>query len=271
MRNLIPQVTFPYKMIQGSFGQRQNGSIRLVDKLYKTLLPQFKYNKLPAETLQKTIDEITQKRVKIIVKNNEDMSFDGGSDILYSPISDSITATTLEIPITNKKIHIKDFITIMHEFQHIADQLFHPKYLLRNQYMYRNGLYSDKYNRLYDDFIYCREDISSNKKRKYTIKHLEYKIRHFLRKMSTEDKINYLQDTRYNLMMEDQAYYTQFKYAKKMQKKHLPVNKGDLKKENASHMFTEKIELLKRLTFEIIKKERELHAVKLKKAKNCKD
>lgn len=271
MSHLISQVSYPYKLVRGSFGQRQNASIHLVDKLYKSLLPQFKHGNLPVDKLQKTIDHLTQKQVKILVKNNYDMLTDGGSDIIYSPISDSITATTLEIPIKNKKVSIKDLVTIMHEFQHLADQIFHPKYLQRNQFLYQNNMYSDKYNKLYDDFVYNEENINGKKIRKHNIKHLEHKIRQFLRRMPTEDKVNFLQDTRYTLMMEEQAYHTQYKYAKKLNKKHLPVNDDDLKKLNAKYMFAEKIELLKRLTFEIIKKERELHALKMKKVKKSKD
>lgn len=271
MNKLISQVALPYKSIRGSISDRQRQSIQLVDHLYRDLMPKFKREQLPVEQLQISIDNLLQKRIKIIVKNNTDPEFFGGSDINYSPISDSITATTLEVPIFKKKIHISNLITILHEFQHLSDQLFHPKYLGRNQFMYRNELYSDKYNKLYDNFIYCREYAVTPKEKQQVIKQLEYKIRKFLKGLSPENKVNYLQDTRYTLMMEDQAYHTQRKYAKKLNKKHLPILEEDLDNENKKHMFTEKIELLNKLIMEIIKKERGKHAAKLKKIKVCKD
>ena len=82
--------------------------------------------------------------------------------------------------------------------------------------------------------------------------------------MSVEDKINYLQDSIYTLKQEEQAYYTQAKYAKIMNKKHLPINPQDLIKPNNSFMFHEKIVLMKKMAFDIIKAERKHHALKLK-------
>ncbi len=268
---LISKVSLPYKTIKGSVQDRQRKAIHLVDKLYRDLMPKFKKDQITVEELQKSIDDTFQKKVNVIVKENLDNDFYGGSDITYSPISDCITGTTLEVPVFKKKIHISDIITILHEFQHIVDQLFHPKYLNRNQYMYRNELYNDKYNNLYDNLIYRRENVHSRKERKTVIKNLEYKIRKFLKGFSPEDKINYLQDTRYTLMTENQAYYTQRKYAKALNKKHIPINPDDLNKENENHMFAEKIKLMNKLMLEIIQKERGKHAAKLKKSMACKD
>ena len=272
MNKLISQVSLPYKVIRGSVQNRQNKSIQLVEQLYRDIMPRFKRGKIPADELQLLIDNIFKKKLKIIVKNNTDNDFFGSSDIIYSPISDCITGTTIEVPIYKKKIHISNLVTILHEFQHITDQIFHPKYLIRNQLAYRKGLYSDQYNNLYDNFIYSREYVNSKKEKQHVLKKMEYKIRKFLRGLSVSDKVDILQDTRYNLMMEDMAYHTQRKYAKKLNKKHIPIYKEDLENENKKHMFYEKIEILNKLILEIIQKERAKHATKLKnkKATTCK-
>ncbi len=261
---LISQVSLPYKTVKGSFSQRQNRSIQLVDKLYRNLIPQFKNGKLPFEKIQETIDSTLKKKIKINVKKTYSNEFDGFSDIVYSPISGCITATTLELSPIKNKIEYKDLITIVHEFQHITDQLFHPKYLARNQVMSNSGMYTNKYNKLYENFIYAQENPTGKKDKQYILKKLEHKLNKFLRKMSVEDKINYLQDSIYTLKQEEQAYYTQAKYAKIMNKKHLPINPQDLIKPNNSFMFHEKIVLMKKMAFDIIKAERKHHALKLK-------
>lgn len=271
VNRLLPKVSLPYNIIKGSVQDRQRKAIHIVDKFYRDLMPKFKRNQITVKELQKSIDDIFQKRVNIIVKENIDNNFFGGSDIEYSPISNCITGTTIEIPIIKKKIHITNMVTILHEFQHAVDQLFHPKYLNRNQFMYQNELYNNKYNNLYDNFIYRHENIENKKTKAKVIKKLEHKIRKYLRGYSAEDKINYLQDTRYNLMMENQAYYTQRKYAKAMNKKHIPILSEDLANENENHMFAEKIKLLNKLLAEIIKKERTKHAAKLRFAKHSRN
>ena len=99
------------------------------------------------------------------------------------------------------------------------------------------------------------------------IKLLEYKIKKFLRGMSISEKMDYIQDARYSLIMEEQAYRTQLKYAKKLHKKHLPIKDGELDDEISLHMLKEKIKLVTQIGFEVVEKERGKHAAKLKKQK----
>lgn len=127
------------------------------------------------------------------------------------------------------------------------------------------GLYTKKYDRLYDEVIYNREFPEGRKDKKYILKRMSHKIKNFLRGFGIEDKVDYLQDIRYALISEKYAYSTQRKYAKIMNKKHFLINKKDLENENKIFMFDEKIKLLKNLTFEIIQKERLKHAQLLKK------
>lgn len=265
---LAPSVRLPYKQIRGSLEQRQQTAIGLVDKLYRDLYPKFnKNNELSLTEIQKSIDDIFEKKVKIIVKKNPAPEFDGGSDVICSPINGSYTATTLELN-TNKKgnVHISDLITIVHEFQHIVDQLYIPKYLVRDQKMTLNSMMTPKYQKLYDQ-LYCYEYPETNADKREILKILEHKIKKFLRGINTSKKLDYIQDARYSLMMEEQAYRTQLKYAKKLHKKHLPIKDGELDDEISLQMLKEKIQLLKQIGFELIEKERGKHAAKLKKQK----
>ena len=264
---LAPSVRLPYSKIRGSLSQRQQAAIDVVDKLCRDLYPKFDKNKeLPLSEIQKSIDDIFEKKVKIIVKQTSTPEFDGSSDVICSPINGSYTATTLELNSVEGKIKFEDLITIIHEFQHIVDQLFIPKYLIRGQKMTLMGMMTPKYQNLYDK-LYNYEYPTSKAEKHKIIKLLEHKIKKFLRGMNISEKMDYIQDARYSLIMEEQAYRTQRKYAKKFHKKHLPINAYELEDEISLHMLKEKIQLLTRIGFELLETERGKHAAKLKSKK----
>lgn len=261
LNKLSPHVKLPYSQIRGTFAQRQNKAIKLTDKLYQELLPKFKNGSSTIGEVQESINKVLGKDINISVRKNTVLDFDGGSDILYSEFTGAISKTTLDINTNrNNKVMAEDLVTIMHEFLHLTDQLFHPKYLSRNQTMANLGLYTDKYNQFYDKMLYAREFPTGKRDRAYIKRHLRHKIHKFLRKMPVEDKIDYLQDARYCLQSEYYAFQMQAKIAKRLNKKHFPINKKDLVKENGNFMFQEKINLLKQMALEIIKKEREKFA-----------
>ena len=257
LNKLSPHVKLQYSQIRGNFAQRQNKAIKLTEKLYEDILPKFKKGTATIQDVQDSVDKVVGKKDKILVRNNDDSDFDGGSDIFYSKFTGAITKTTLDINSIKNKIRVEELPTIMHEFLHVADQLLHPKYLARNQKMANFGLYTNKYNRFYDSFLYNIEMPEGKKDKAYILRQVRNRTHNFLRRMSTEDKIDYLQDARYCLLSEHYAYQMQAKIAKRLNKKHIPIDKRDLIKENKNFMFQEKIDLLKQMAFDIIKKERQ--------------
>lgn len=264
---LSPTVKLPFKEVKGSVNYRQSKACNMVGKLYREILPQFnKKEEISFAQAKKALKNVLKGQIDIPIRKNEYSDiFDGGSDILYSEFTGQISKTTIDIGTIKNKIKRVELTTLLHEFQHVADQIFHPKYLTRNQKMANIGLYTKKYDRLYDDLIYNREFPEGKKDKKIILNHLRNKINKFLRGLDSEDKIDYLQDIRYSLISEKHAYKTQLKYAKKLNKKHLKINKEDLENENKNFMFDEKIKLMKDLAFEIIQKNRQKHALLLKK------
>ena len=256
INKLSPTVKLPFKEVKGSVNYRQSKACNMVDKLYREILPQFnKKEEISFAQAKKALKNVLKGQIDIpIRKNGYSDIFDGGSDILYSEFTGQISKTTIDIGTIKNKIKRVELTTLLHEFQHVADQIFHPKYLTRNQKMANIGLYTKKYDRLYDDLIYNREFPEGKKDKKIILNHLRNKITKFLRGLDSEDKIDYLQDIRYSLISEKHAYKTQLKYAKKLNKKHLKINKEDLENENKNLMFDEKIKLMKDLEFEIINK-----------------
>lgn len=267
---LSPSVKLPLKNVKGPASYRQSKACNMVDKLYQEVLPQFNTKgELEFSQIKKSINNILKSKIKISIRNNGYSNiYDGGSDILYSDFTGQITKTTIDIATIKNKINRERLGTLLHEFQHVADQIFHPKYLTRNQKMANIGLYTKKYDKLYEDLIYNREFPTGKKDKKYILKHLQHKIKKFLRGYGIEDKIDYLQDMRYSLISEKHAYNTQLKYSKKLNKKHFPINKDNLVNENKLFMFDEKIKLIKDIAYNIIQKGRLKHAQILEKRKS---
>lgn len=270
MRNTLPKLTLPLKLCRGSAADRQRQASRLVNKLFNNMQGGFnKYGEMHVSKVQEYVDEVLPGAFNIQVRGGfEDKDFTASNDIFYSSFSDKAKLMTIELGSKKNKIKRTNLIDIMHEFRHVADVLFNPKYLARNEYMVKSGLYTDRFDRLYDNVLYNIEDIETKAGRKAAIKKVEHKVRKFLRGMSAEDKVNCLQDLRYSLETENSAYTTQQKVAKRLKKKRIQVSEDDLFRWDKDFMFVEKIDLLKRLAFEIIQKERQKFARKLLKKQN---
>ena len=182
INKLSPTVKLPFKEVKGSVNYRQSKACNMVDKLYREILPQFnKKEEISFAQAKKALKNVLKGQIDIpIRKNGYSDIFDGGSDILYSEFTGQISKTTIDIGTIKNKIKRVELTTLLHEFQHVADQIFHPKYLTRNQKMANIGLYTKKYDRLYDDLIYNREFPEGKKDKKIILKHLRNKITKFL-------------------------------------------------------------------------------------------
>lgn len=273
---LLPQVKLPYKYVRGTIQYRQGKAAQLTDYFYRNLRGQFKDGKISLAKIQDCVDSVMPSRIKVSVRNLlselDDTDVEAYSDTLYSSSSGKINVLTIELPTVDNKISIQDLPALMHEFQHVADQIFHPKILSRNQDLARKGLCTDEYRDLYETYIYNYEAPESKREHDYILKRMEQVIKSFMSKMSPEEKAGYLQDSRYCLMLEENAYHTQYKYAKKLKKQHVPLRDDSLIKENKDYMFAEKIELLNNMLASLIRKERLIHRSKLnhEKAKQFK-
>lgn len=269
MRSTLPRLTLPYKLCRGSLADRQRLASRLVNKLFNNMQGGFKNGEMHVQKVQEYVDEVLPGAFNIKVRGGfEDSEFAASNDIYYSTFSQKAKLMTIELGTKKNKIKHTNLVDIMHEFRHVADVLFNPKYLVRNEYMVQEGLYTKKFDKLFDEIIYNVENIDSKASRSAAIKKVEHKVRKFLRGMSAEDKVNCLQDMRYSLESENFAYLTQYKVAKKLKKKHINISEDDLCKWHLDFMFIEKINLLKRIAFEVIQKERNKFARELLKKQN---
>lgn len=272
INKLSESVRIPYEITKGSFPQRQAKADSLTEKLYKNLSEELKdnYTIFNFEQLQKKLNEVLpDKNFKIIVQNLSDENSgkcEGICEVLYNK-NKEVRALSIGmdgISSTVRSIHIPAF---MHEVQHVADDIYHPKYLSRIQHLNKSGINTKKYDNFYDSFYYCPEMIEGRQDKKDALKFIRNKTKKFLRRLSIRQKIDYIQDMRYSLMSEVEAYKRQRAVAQDLKSKGYIIKDFDLENYPQNGLFEEKIELLKNLAMEYITKERTKHASRLKKSK----
>ena len=172
--SLAPNVRLPYNIIRGTVAQRREKVINCVENLYRDLYPKFVHGKVSVADVQKSVDKVVGAKGKVHVIKNGSSAYEGGQDVLLSEFSGKMSALTLEIDTKERFFKFPDLITILHEFFHVADMFFHPKYAARYQYMSSVGLYFKKYDKLCEDVFYHEEKPLG---RKYKAKRLRFQVK----------------------------------------------------------------------------------------------
>jgi len=272
INKLSESVKIPYAMVKGNIAQRQVKADNLTEKLYKNLSEELKdnYTIFNFEHLQnKLIEVLPDKNLKIIIQNlseEDSAKCEGICEVLFNKNKDirAISIGMGGILSSIRSVHIPVF---MHEIQHAADDIFHPKYLARLQNLNKHGLANKKYDSFYDTYYYCPEVIESKKDKKDVLKIIKNRTKKFLRRLNIHQKMDYIQDMRYSLISEIEAYKRQRTIAEDLKSKGFMVKDFDLGNYPQNGLFEEKINLLKVLAMEYLTKERAKHASRIKKNK----
>ena len=263
---LSKHIQLPYRLVKGTVEDRNNYARSLTNTLLCAVKQKVYSRDISLATLRKILNDSKPKKVPLYIEVNDDSTARATLNTIMSDNNEKIIGFKLGVNVNESgNVSRIDLPTIAHELQHFADFLYHPKILAREQKLRSKNLYNHKYEQFYDKWIYVGEEFKGKKDKRKVIKCIKHKFEKFLRRLSTEDKINYLQYIRYCLTMEDKAYRTQRKVGKNLYKKNFEVYEFDIENLNTAYMFQEKINLLKNMIFSLIKKEREIHKVKLNK------
>lgn len=269
INKLLPTVTIPYSIARGSMQERAQKAERLTDNLYRKTVHATYDGNISLKVVRHILSKVMPPNVKILVMENENTFSEGANDFLFNRNND-IYATTLELRTQNGIFPKEHLVDIFHEGRHIADGLFNPKYYGRFQKLEKRGLLDTKYYKLYDEDLYTRECMEFKSDKKIILKLLERKIKKLLRKHNISDKIDILQNLRYDLESERNAFTSQLKYAKELEKKGMIMTDDRGTDFREEFIFDEKINLIKRIAYDLIKKERGKSAAKRAKIHSSK-
>ena len=274
INKLAPSVRLPLEFSKGSATQRQEKAQNFASGLYRNLMTKFtdNYSIMSYSELEKHINKlIPDKNYKVIVKEltpekAAESECNALCQILFNS-SRQAQAHSIDIPGINHTIRSVHLPEVLHEIVHIADNMFNPKLVAREQKINLKNMNTKKYEDFYDNHYYCGEIIECKRDKKDALKIIENKTRKFLKGLSTSDKIDYIQDMRYSLMSEINAYKFQVKTAQELKKSGFMIQDYQFDDISEIGLYKDKIKLLKNLAIEFIGKERAKHANKVKKHK----
>ncbi|MBR6099150.1 hypothetical protein IKP85_05325 [bacterium] len=266
--SLVAQsVKFSYNIAKGSVEKRLAQTRQLDEQLYKLIVNSQKQNptgNVLLADLRNFVADILPEDKSLLIRptNKKDLKFmEAGADYLYDS-KGNITGHILELPLKRKKLQLGNVPTMLHEMTHIFDKMLNPKTIARTIKLSRElegfkGHFGhvDQYNNLYDKLYGLKEEQFTTAEEKFAIlKTREKEIRKVLEHKKTETKLNILQNLRYQLGLELNAYTIENEYIDRMTPKgeDLSMVKTDVDK----YLFRETIEIIEQIMREVIAKER---------------
>ena len=181
-------------------------------------------------------------------KNNKG----GITEITANRQTNEIKGFNIYLPVNqfDGKLSLYSIENALHETFHFNSHISNPKHTARCAKMYETGL-SHRTEGFYTENLYSKD-------KKFNIKSAKNSLNRFLEKFTPDEQINFLQNSRYRLWEEMQAFKEGAKYLKKIQN----IHHNDKIQEKISPMNTEdyhfqkKIEMLKDKLKEVLFKYR---------------
>ena len=260
MITINPNVKFSYNFTRGTLNSRREFVSRLNEQFFDSFTRLFDGKKVKLSDLKKVYEANLPERKNIDVKKMKAKEFiDGKCDYKYSDMGygTDIIGLTLELPIKNSKVNPTDLPTIMHENTHILSALSIPKVMALVQKMTKQNQYTNAYSNWFMNTFYCFEDFDENYTPMDMVKKVIDNTNKFLKGKTYKEKIQYLQDVRYQLQEEIHAFEEQNKFALKLKEKGCPINEEDIQDYEGDFQFTKKLELIKEIMIDIFKKKKQ--------------
>jgi hypothetical protein len=267
IKSSVPRsVKFSLNVSRGTVAQRRNLMSNVNQNFYNELISNVGNDSkmISSDSLSKVMSKSIPEHKKITLKKMEKSmakTQDGYSDLLYDD-DDKIIGQAIFLPFEHGSVKREVLPTIMHELTHAVDNLANPKYVARANKLEDKNLFTNKYDKLYQTVLYNKETFHNETEKKEAIDNVKGKVLNFLSGKNSSDRVDLVQNMRYYLESERNAYEEQLKYAKQMQKNSQKVLKEDLVDYNQIYLFQEKIDMLKEIGFDIIQSARKRFAKK---------
>lgn len=260
MPSVSSNVKFSYNIVKGSKFARKNMASELNERIFGRVKGLIEDDKLDINDFEQGFHSVMPEDVDIRIKKLRKMWFpdcNGLSSFVFDR-DRNIVAQTIEVPTSWGRIKSYNLPIVFHECRHVLDTLCNPKYAGRVVAMERDGLYTKKLGKLYEKELYHYEkDCRTDEDKLERLEEIKKSVLEFLKDKPVEHQINCVQDMRYSLETECNAYEDTSRFARKLYSRDYPVNSYDMVDVRKGYMFKEKIALLKQIGFDIIKAERE--------------
>ena len=266
-------VKFSYKYSRGSYSD----SVKYAQNIINDTISEFidigypetiSINKIK-KIIKKVLPEKKRIDIKPINKNNPNIC--GSQDYLSKKnnitMKDSYVGFIINLPINNGQFQLINLPIFIHEFTHVLNSLFTPKYtaqLFKSESVvnriscYANNIpsFSKQYDSCYSKTLYLKEDFTSKDEIPSIIRRHRKELTRLLRGRTSKEKIVILQNYRYFLQSEKCAYESEQSLYTLLSKYGLKCDDKLLELDSSKYLLDEKIQMLKDMCYEEIQKVR---------------
>lgn len=205
MNTISSRVRLPLKVCSGSVGKRKEFAENMLSNFVNKIDPEFnKKQELSINRIQAILRESLPYK-KIYVEVVESEGCNGNNFLIHCNEENCLDGVALEL-VTNEKgkVSIKDRNSLFHEAWHFFEQISNPKMFART--MQIDDALTNRYTSFYHNNFYTLKKFKPVK--------LEAKLERFLEQIDDyQDRVNILQQLRYDLQGEYNAYSIAEKYA----------------------------------------------------------
>lgn len=233
---------FPLKFVKGSYEQRINLAKALNEKFYLRITKEFKTKDVKPDVFERHLKQVTGNKITLKIFDSTDEPFVGNTFLGVNPKNQNeADRFNIYLPLNkyDKTLSLNDTNLFMHEFFHFFFSIVNPKHARRMIVKCEKNL-SEKSDSFYNEYLYHKNvDLESLKNKVLPA---------FLKELTDDEKINFIQSSRYRLTEELHAYQEGTKYYDKIQDDHLNLIQEKFTCDGGeSYNFQDKIEILKSL------------------------
>lgn len=237
MLRLSTKIKLPLSEIKGSYKERFELARALNSKFFKKISSEFKTKDVSPDIFEKHLAEVSSHRINFGIEDSTELPFTAKT-LLFQNKDDETLVDKFKIVLPlnrfDKTISLNDTNIFMHEFFHFFCEIVNPKHIKRTLTMTENGLFNST-NDFYNKYLYSKSSSEELKK----------VLPDFLETLKPEDRINFLQNSRYRLKEELEAYKEGYKYYDKIQDEHLDLISEKFScDDGAEYNFQHKINIL---------------------------
>ena len=240
MIKLMSTAKFPLNTVKGSYEQRINLAKSLNEKFYSNITREFNTKEVMPDIFERHLKNITGNKIILKIFDSTDEPFVGNTFLGVNPKNQGeADRFNIYLPLNryDKSLSLNDTNIFMHEAFHFFFSIVNPKHTRRMIVKFEKDL-CEKSDPFYNEYLY-NKNVDLN-----ALKHDI--LPDFLKRLSDNEKVDFLQSCRYRLTEELHAYKDGAKYYDRIQDDHLDVIHEKFTCDTGeAYKFQEKIEILK--------------------------
>lgn len=211
MIKLLNTVKLPLKICKGTYQERLSLAKQLNATFFENISKKYLTKEISIDIFEKTLKESTPTKIDVTVNNY--WTKGGKTSFMLNETGNAIKGfiISLEKNPYRKGLAMLNTDITLHESAHYFSHLTNPKHTARVAKMYEKGLL-DKTEQFYKENLYTKKDFQKEE--------LSEKLDKFLTQFSPEEQINFLQNSRYRMIEEYNAFEQGYKYLDEIQDRH---------------------------------------------------